>query len=53
LLAGLYIGYVLVLAKLKPSMPPPLAAADRHVPLPPHISTLAGGVALRGAGFEM
>jgi len=41
MLAGLYIGYVIVLAKLKPSLMPPLAAADRVVPLPPHISTLA------------
>src|SRR5207237_9334081 len=35
MLAGLYIGYVIVLAKWKPSLMPPLAESERHVPLPP------------------
>ncbi len=35
MLAGLYILYVILLAKLKPKMAPPLSAADRFVPLPP------------------
>jgi TRAP-type mannitol/chloroaromatic compound transport system permease large subunit len=35
MLAGLYIVYVIILAKLKPSLAPPLSAADRFVPLPP------------------
>ena len=34
MLAGLYLGYVIVMAKIKPSLAPPLAAADRVVPLP-------------------
>ena len=34
MLAALYIGYVIVLAKIKPSLAPPLSAADRAVPLP-------------------
>ena len=34
MLAGLYILYVIVVAKLKPSMAPPMSAEDRHVPLP-------------------
>ena len=34
MLAGLYIGYVIVLAKIKPSLAPPLSAVDRFVPLP-------------------
>ncbi|HLL18558.1 MAG TPA: TRAP transporter large permease subunit [Rubrivivax sp.] len=34
MLAGLYILYVVLLAKIKPSMAPPLSAADRVVPLP-------------------
>lgn len=34
MLAGLYIGYIILLAKLKPSVAPPLSAADRHVDLP-------------------
>lgn len=34
MLAGLYILYVVIVAKLKPSLAPPLSAVDRHVPLP-------------------
>ncbi len=35
MLAGLYVLYVIIVAKVKPSMAPPLSAADRFVPLPP------------------
>jgi TRAP-type mannitol/chloroaromatic compound transport system permease large subunit len=35
MLAGLYILYVVLLAKLKPAMMPPLTAEQRFVPLPP------------------
>jgi TRAP-type mannitol/chloroaromatic compound transport system permease large subunit len=41
MLAGLYIVYVIIVAKLKPSMAPPLSAADRFVPLPPMSEKLA------------
>ena len=34
MLASLYIGYVIIIAKLKPSLAPPLSAEDRRVPLP-------------------
>ncbi|HEX5698148.1 MAG TPA: TRAP transporter large permease subunit [Rhodoferax sp.] len=34
MLAGLYILYVIVLAKLKPHMAPPMSEEDRRVPLP-------------------
>ena len=34
MLASLYVGYVIILAKLKPSLAPPLSEAERHVPLP-------------------
>ncbi|MDA7416934.1 TRAP transporter large permease subunit [Xenophilus arseniciresistens] len=34
MLAGLYVGYVILMAKLKPHWAPPLAAADREVVLP-------------------
>ena len=34
MLAALYVAYVLIIAKLKPSMAPPLSAADRRVTLP-------------------
>jgi TRAP-type mannitol/chloroaromatic compound transport system permease large subunit len=35
MLAGLYIVYVVILAKLKPNLMPPLSAEQRFVPLPP------------------
>ena len=35
MLAGLYIVYVIIVAKLKPRLAPPLSAAERFVPLPP------------------
>jgi TRAP-type mannitol/chloroaromatic compound transport system permease large subunit len=35
MLAGLYIGYVILLAKLKPALMPPLTEEQRFVPLPP------------------
>jgi TRAP-type mannitol/chloroaromatic compound transport system permease large subunit len=34
MLAGLYIVFVIILAKLKPSLAPPLSEEDRFVPLP-------------------
>lgn len=34
MLAGLYVIYVILVAKLKPKLAPPLSAAERHVPLP-------------------
>jgi TRAP-type mannitol/chloroaromatic compound transport system permease large subunit len=34
MLAGLYIGYVMILAKLKPKLMPPLSLEERKVPLP-------------------
>lgn len=51
MLAAMYIGYVIILAKLKPRMAPPLSAADRHVDLPvfaEHISTNISKKALPG-----
>jgi TRAP-type mannitol/chloroaromatic compound transport system permease large subunit len=41
MLASLYIGYVIVLAKLKPALMPPLAESARRVPLPPYAQRLA------------
>ena len=34
MLAGLYVGYIIILAKLKPSVAPPLSEEDAYVPLP-------------------
>jgi TRAP-type mannitol/chloroaromatic compound transport system permease large subunit len=41
MLAGLYIVYVIILAKIKPSLMPPLTEEQRHVPLPPLSARLA------------
>jgi TRAP-type mannitol/chloroaromatic compound transport system permease large subunit len=41
MLAGLYVVYVVVLAKLKPNLMPPLTAEQRFVPLPPLTERLA------------
>ena len=41
MLAGLYLGYVIVLAKLKPALMPPLAESEQRVPLPPYAQALA------------
>ncbi len=35
MLAALYVGYVIIIAKWKPHLAPPLSAAERVVPLPP------------------
>jgi TRAP-type mannitol/chloroaromatic compound transport system permease large subunit len=55
MLAGLYVGYVILLAKWKPHLMPPLSQEEQRVPLPPEMQTLAarGGVfsALPGAVF--
>ena len=43
MLAALYIGYIIVVAKLKPSLAPPLSAEDRIVLLPAYAATLSTG----------
>ena len=47
MLAGLYILYVILVAKLKPSMAPPLSMAERFVPLPPLTEKIAPSHATR------
>ncbi len=41
MLAGLYVAYVVVLAKLKPHLAPPLPMSEREVALPPISQALA------------
>jgi TRAP-type mannitol/chloroaromatic compound transport system permease large subunit len=50
MLAGLYIGYIIVLAKWKPSLMPPLREDERRVELPPFAQSLKsrGSNALAG-----
>jgi TRAP-type mannitol/chloroaromatic compound transport system permease large subunit len=43
MLTGLYIVYVIIVAKLKPQWAPPLSAADRAVTLPPLTQQLTTG----------
>ena len=46
MLASLYLAYVIVLAKLKPALMPPLPESERRVPLPP----VAQRLSQEGAG---
>ncbi|THC45363.1 TRAP transporter large permease subunit [Massilia sp. Mn16-1_5] len=51
MLAGLYVGYVLLVAKLKPSAAPPLPASERVVTLPAYTEAIPnahGKMALAG-----
>jgi TRAP-type mannitol/chloroaromatic compound transport system permease large subunit len=43
MLAALYVGYVIVLAKLKPRLMPPLSPEEARVPLPAWSQTLSRG----------
>jgi TRAP-type mannitol/chloroaromatic compound transport system permease large subunit len=42
MLAGLYVAYVIILAKLKPNLMPPLPESERRVELPAFAQQLAG-----------
>ncbi len=51
MLATLYVGYIIVVAKLKPSLAPPLSAEDRVVQLPEYAATISrtfSGNVIRG-----
>ena len=56
MLAGLYVGYVIIVAKWKPHLAPPLAESERLVPLPPLSAQLTArspnAVAGRWAGLR-
>jgi TRAP-type mannitol/chloroaromatic compound transport system permease large subunit len=43
MLATLYVGYIIIVAKLKPHLAPPLSEADRHVPLPKYAEKISAG----------
>ena len=47
MLAGLYIVYVIILAKLKPALAPPLSAEARHITLPPLTQRISDAVSNR------
>ena len=41
MLAGLYVGYVIIVAKLKPALAPKLSEEEARVPVPPSLAPLA------------
>ena len=43
MLAGLYVGYVIVRAKLNPSLAPPPAESEMHIDMPAWTTRLGGG----------
>jgi TRAP-type mannitol/chloroaromatic compound transport system permease large subunit len=43
MLAGLYVGYVVLRAKLNPALAPEAPVEERTVALPPHAAALSGG----------
>ncbi|MEO8134785.1 MAG: TRAP transporter large permease subunit [Betaproteobacteria bacterium] len=47
MLAGLYVGYIIVLAKLKPSLAPPLSEEDRRVTLPEFAAVVSSTINTR------
>ena len=47
MLTALYIGYIVLLAKLKPKFAPPLSAEERRVALPSHAEIVAATISNR------
>ena len=47
MLAGLYIGYVIIVAKLKPHLAPPLPMAEREIPLPDFLKTISQSISMK------
>ena len=44
MLAALYVGYIIIVTKIKPSLAPPLPEAERHVELPPVAARVAASI---------
>lgn len=47
MLASLYVGYVIVVAKLKPHLAPPLPMAEREIPLPDFLKTISQSISMK------
>jgi len=47
MLASLYVGYVIIVAKIKPSLAPPLSAEDRRVQLPAFAEIISDTISKR------
>ena len=44
MLASLYVGYVIIVAKLKPHLAPPLPMAEREIPLPDFLKSISQSI---------
>ena len=44
MLAGLYVGYVILLAKLRPALAPPLPMAEREIPLTDDVKAISATI---------
>jgi TRAP-type mannitol/chloroaromatic compound transport system permease large subunit len=47
MLTGLYLGYVIIRAKLNPALAPPLSEEERHIPLPEFAKKIAATLKTR------
>lgn len=47
MLAGLYVGYVIIVAKLKPHLAPPLPMSEREIPLPDFMKTISQSISMK------
>jgi len=47
MLASLYVGYVILVAKLKPHLAPPLPMAEREIPLPDFLKTISQSISTK------
>lgn len=46
MLASLYVGYVIIVAKLKPHLAPPLPMAEREIPLPDFLKSISQSISM-------
>lgn len=47
MLASLYVGYVIVVAKLKPHLAPPLPMSEREIPLPDFMKSISQSISMK------
>lgn len=47
MLASLYVGYVIIVAKLKPHLAPPLPISEREIPLPDFLKSISQSISMK------
>lgn len=47
MLASLYVGYVIIVAKLKPHLAPPLPMAEREIPVPDYLKSISQSISMK------